>query len=115
MSKFLESIKRTDKSDEAYSSTSCTPTQHRMINGALGLAGEAGEVVDIIKKHVQYGKALDVALLKEELGDMLYYAGLLMLAVDTDFKEVMEMNTAKLLKRFPHGFDASRAINKGGQ
>lgn len=115
MSKFLNSVTRTDKSDEGYASTHWDATQLRLINGALGLAGEAGEVVDIIKKHVQYGKALDVTLLKEELGDMLYYAGLLMLAIDTDFKEVMEMNTAKLLKRFPHGFDASRAINKGGQ
>lgn len=69
---------------------------------ALGLAGEAGEVVDIIKKrtfHPAY--VYDGAHLVEEMGDVLWYLGLMCLNTGTSFHLLMERNLAKLKDRYP--------------
>lgn len=44
---------------------------------AMGLAGEAGEVVDLLKKHLYHGHALDTGALAKELGDVLWYVAVL--------------------------------------
>lgn len=72
--------------------------------GALGLAGEGGEVVDLIKKHLFHGKALDRAKLVEELGDQLWYYQAILEAIDGTFEEVAEANDKKLKSRYPNGF-----------
>ena len=38
-----------------------------------GVVGEAGEIIDVIKKHVIYNKELDIEHLTEELGDLEFY------------------------------------------
>lgn len=73
----------------------------RMINGALGLSGEAGEVADIIKKVLFHDKPMDRQHLLEELGDTLWYMNLLILTMGSTWDEVMAMNIAKLETRFP--------------
>lgn len=70
----------------------------------LGLAGEGGEVADILKKHVFHGKALDTAHLFEEVGDVLWYLDRLCWLMGWTLEEVMQANVAKLRKRYPGGF-----------
>lgn len=84
----------------------------RLIHGALGLSGEAGEVTDMIKKHVIYGKDLDVDHLKKECGDVLWYMAVILDAIGSSFEEVMAMNIAKLDARYPNGFTEQAALDR---
>lgn len=76
---------------------------------ALGLAGESGEVVDIIKKHVHHGKPLERAHLVAELGDVLWYLAYLASIEDIDLAEVATANSRKARARFPDGFSFQAA------
>lgn len=80
--------------------------------GALGLAGETGEVVDIIKKTVYQGHALYVGGVAEELGDVLWYVALICNAVGLSFEQVMALNVRKLRERYPDGFDPGRSVGR---
>ena len=68
---------------------------------ALGLNGEAGEVSEIIKKHLIHGDDLDRDHLVEELGDVLWYFFHALNAFDISFEEVLEGNVKKLCERHP--------------
>lgn len=70
----------------------------------LGLAGEAGEVADIIKKHLAGAKQLDPIHLKEELGDVLWYIAEACDCFGFSLEEVAKGNIEKLAKRHPNGF-----------
>jgi NTP pyrophosphatase (non-canonical NTP hydrolase) len=78
--------------------------RERLLLGALGLAGESGEVVDEIKKHVFHGKVEGEVRdnLVKELGDVLWYYTLLLSTTDITLDEVMEANVVKLTARYPH-------------
>lgn len=67
----------------------------------LGLAGESGEVCDILKKHFGHNKPLDYAHLAEELGDVLWYIANLCNEFHLDMEMVMLNNVNKLLLRYP--------------
>lgn len=87
-----------------------TEERDKLLNlGALGLAGEGGEVVDLIKKYLFHGKPLDREKLLEEMGDQLFYYQCLLEAVDATFAEVAQQNDQKRRERFPHGWDKDRA------
>src|SRR5712691_13208908 len=83
----------------------------KLILGALGLAGETGEVVDMVKKHVFQGRAIDQEKLCDELGDVLWYFMLICHTVGCSLEEVMACNVAKLRRRYPHGFEAERSVH----
>lgn len=94
----------------------CARTQNTLLtprdvlaNYALGLAGEVGEVVDHIKKHLYHGHALDRAQVADELGDVLWYWAALATALDLDSDLVALINLAKLRARYPDGFDPVRS------
>lgn len=80
-----------------------TPMQAHMLHMTLGIAGEAGEVVDAVKKHVIYQKDLDRENIKEELGDIEFYMEGLRALLGLTREEVIDHNKAKLLKRYPTG------------
>lgn len=85
--------------------------QH-LINGVLGLVGEAGEVADLVKKHYyQDGRRLDEHLL-EELGDVLWYIAEIASAMGYDLDDVAYQNVAKLRRRYPDGFEADRSLHR---
>nr|WP_302596960.1 nucleoside triphosphate pyrophosphohydrolase family protein [uncultured Cellulosilyticum sp.] len=86
-----------------------------LLNGALGLSGEAGEVVDIIKKHIYQGHELNKVRIKEELGDVMWYVSELCNAIGIKLSDVMETNIAKLKERYPNGFEANRSINRNNK
>ena len=79
---------------------------------ALGLAGESGEVADSIKKVLYQGHHLDITHIVEELGDVLWYLTLACNAAECTLEDVMNVNVAKLHKRYPDGFDPERSINR---
>lgn len=76
-----------------------------LCNWGLGLAGEAGEVVELIKKHAFHGKTLNVEDITLELGDVLYYLAQVAHVVGVDLQTVAERNIEKLAKRYPNGFE----------
>ena len=68
---------------------------------ALGLNGEAGEVSELIKKHLLHGDTLDIDHLREELGDVLWYFFHALNTYGLTFEEVAEGNVKKLCARHP--------------
>lgn len=83
-----------------------------VLNGALGLFGEGGEVADIIKKAYMQGHPLDKAHIAEELGDVCWYVAEMATALGYSMEEIMRGNIDKLRRRYPDGFDAGRSINR---
>ena len=83
-------------------------------NAAYGLNGEAGEVIDLLKKHEFQGHDLPNEKLIDECGDVLWYCALLADALGFTLEQVMNRNIDKLRKRYPDGFDKSRSINREG-
>jgi NTP pyrophosphatase (non-canonical NTP hydrolase) len=81
---------------------------------ALGLAGEAGEVADLIKKGIFHQKGLDKENLKKELGDVLWYLTALCSDLGLSLEEVMQHNIKKLKARYPEGYDPQRAGVRDG-
>ena len=84
-----------------------------LINGVMGLCGEAGEAIDIVKKHLAQGHALDREALIKELGDVAWYLAETAYALDVPLDEVLERNISKLRARYPEGFDAERSMSRG--
>lgn len=79
------------------------PPSFHLMHMALGVAGEAGELVDAIKKRTIYEKPLDVENVKEELGDLLFYMQGIVNAVGLNWDDIVAHNRDKLLKRYPSG------------
>jgi NTP pyrophosphatase (non-canonical NTP hydrolase) len=77
---------------------------------ALGLAGEAGEVVDLIKKVEGHGHPLDKDKLRDELGDLLWYTARLAALYEISLEDCASHNIAKLQKRYPNGFSTEASI-----
>lgn len=85
-----------------------TRTQNRSLDCStqlatlgLGIAGEAGEVADLIKKHLGHGHDLDWDKLREELGDVLWYVACLADRLGFKLAEVAAANVEKLKRRYP--------------
>jgi NTP pyrophosphatase (non-canonical NTP hydrolase) len=78
----------------------------------MGLCGESGEAIDIVKKHLAQGHELDKAHLAKELGDIAWYLAETATALDLNLEDVFQANIDKLKKRYPEGFDALRSIHR---
>ena len=83
-----------------------------LVNGVMGLNGESGEVIDVVKKHMFQGHELDKDKIKKELGDVMWYVAEVCEALDLSLDEVMEGNIEKLAKRFKDGFTVNESINR---
>lgn len=75
-----------------------------MLNAAIGIAGEAGEVAEIIKKYAFHGKDIDVVKFIDEMGDLRYYYTRLLDLFGVSDADVKRWNHDKLAKRYPEGF-----------
>ena len=82
----------------------------RLLHYALGLATEAGEFQDAVKRYIAYGKPLDPVNLKEEAGDILWYVARICSLYGWSMDEVMDLNIKKLKTRFPEKFTEDNAI-----
>ena len=86
--------------------------QEILINGVMGLCGESGEAIDIVKKHLFHGHPLDREALKKELGDIAWYLAETAYALDISLEEILSTNIAKLKQRYPEGFSVSASLNR---
>lgn len=84
----------------------------RTLNGLMGLNGEAGECIDILKKHLFQGHDLDKEHLAEELGDVAWYLAVTADALGYSLEDIFKMNIEKLRKRYPDGFNENRSVNR---
>ena len=83
-----------------------------LINGVMGLCGEAGEAIDMVKKHLAQGHELDRAKLAKELGDIAWCLAETATAIGYELDDILQMNIDKLKKRYPEGFSAERSVNR---
>lgn len=83
-----------------------------LINGVMGLCGEAGEAIDLVKKHLYQGHELDKEKLAMELGDIAWYLAETAFALDLPLETVLLGNLEKLKNRYPEGFQTDRSINR---
>lgn len=83
-----------------------------IIWNAVGLAGEAGEVVDHIKKGIFHRHGLDLDKLEKEIGDVLWYVAALCTKLNIDMESVMQKNIDKLIARYPNGYSSEDSINR---
>ena len=86
-----------------------------LINAVMGLCGESGEAIDIVKKHLHQGHELDREKLIKELGDIAWYLAEAATALDIDLETILERNIEKLSARYPEGFSAERSIHRSTQ
>ena len=84
----------------------------RLMHAALGIGGEAGELVDLIKKTILYGKVLDKDKAVKEAGDILWYMAVLLDTIGSSFDEVMQANHDKLSVRYSGGYSDKAAIER---
>ena len=86
--------------------------QEHLLNGLLGLAGEAGECCDLVKKHLfQDHREFEMKLL-DELGDVLWYVAETAAAIGQNLNMVATWNLKKLQARYPNGFDSEKSLHR---
>lgn len=83
-----------------------------LINSVMGLCGEAGEAIDIVKKWLAQGHELNREALIKELGDVAWYLAEAATALHVPLNEVLEGNIAKLKKRYPQGFSVEKSLER---
>ena len=83
-----------------------------LINGVMGLCGESGEAIDLVKKHLAQGHELDREKLAKELGDVAWYLAETAHAIGYDLETILRMNIDNLRARYPEGFSAEKAISR---
>lgn len=120
MSKETVPSTRSDFDFDEYSkvakSTDCYPNECKPWVYALGLAGEAGEVIDKIKKIYRdkngVFKQEDMEAIAKELGDVLWYLTRLGATLGVDLKGIAAMNANKLLDRMKRGVIGGSGDNR---
>nr|DAO98431.1 MAG TPA: NTP-PPase-like protein [Caudoviricetes sp.] len=83
-----------------------------LLNGVMGLCGESGECIDIVKKAMFQGHTLDREHLAEELGDVAWYLAVTAKGLGYDLESIMQRNIDKLAKRYPEGFETERSTHR---
>lgn len=78
-----------------------------VLAAALGIGGESGEILDLVKKQYFHRKPTNLEDVRDELGDLLYYLAILAYEYGFTLRDVAQANVDKLRKRHPHGFDPS--------
>ncbi|NBI16365.1 nucleotide pyrophosphohydrolase [Neglecta sp. X4] len=83
-----------------------------LINSVMGLCGESGEAIDLVKKWLFTGHGFDRDALIKELGDVAWYLAEAATALGLPLEAVLQSNLDKLQKRYPKGFDSERSRNR---
>lgn len=77
--------------------------QETWLHGPVGVAKEAGELLDNVYRYWNYGKNVDKENILEECGDILYYLQLTLNQLDLNILDAMKNNMKKLQSRYPEG------------
>ena len=104
--------------DNANKTAKAGDFKFNLIHAAMGLAGEAGEFTDCIKKYAIYGQSLDKCNAIEELGDVLWFVALACDTLGVDMELVAARNIAKLQARYPEKYSdehAAQRLDKTGE
>ncbi len=83
-----------------------------LINSVMGLCGEAGEAIDIVKKWLAQGHELDKEHLAKELGDIAWYLAEAATVLEIPLENILSENIEKLKKRYPNGFEKERSLTR---
>ena len=83
-----------------------------LLNSALGLCGESGEVADLLKKYHFQGHDLDFDHIAKELGDIAWYLAVGAYSIGYDLETILQMNVDKLKARYPDGFSTDRSLHR---
>lgn len=83
-----------------------------LLNGILGLCGEAGECAEVVKKNMFQGHDFDKHHLASELGDVAWYLAVSAFCLGYSLEDVFRINIQKLRKRYPEGFDSDHSIHR---
>ena len=100
---------------QALAMTTLNPRLSRkdvLINSVMGLCGESGEAIDLVKKWLAQGHPLDKVRLAKELGDIAWYLAEAATALDIPLEDIFQANIEKLKKRYPEGFDSQKSIHR---
>lgn len=92
--------------------TTLNPSLNRrdvLLNSVMGLCGESGEAIDLVKKHLMQGHEFNREKFAHELGDVAWYLAEAATAIDMSLEDVLKMNIEKLKRRYPEGFSARRS------
>lgn len=89
--------------------------EHEILNYAIGLAGEVGEVVEIIKKDVFHRHPGSNEKIAKELGDVLWYVTAIAIIYGYHLEDLFQINRDKLRERYPEGFNSQDSINRKGE
>lgn len=108
LDKYQESAARTLISNPPEFSS----TELMLLWNSMGLAGESGEVVDLIKKQVCHKHGIDRDAIAKELGDVLWYVSAIATKLDLKLSDIAKINIDKLKSRYPEGFSFNRSINR---
>jgi len=86
--------------------------ENMVLNGVMGLCGESGECIDIVKKHMFQGHELNRQKLIDEASDCLWYLAEMATGLGVSLDDIARHNVEKLRKRYPNGFDADKSVNR---
>ena len=88
------------------------PADSHITNGVLGLAGEAGECADLLKKHYYQDNRPFRDQLIDELGDVLWYVAETAAGLSVKLEDIAQHNIEKLKRRYPEGFDPEKSLHR---
>lgn len=89
------------------------PKHENLILGVIGLAGEVGELLEVVKKHLFHHHPLDETRVLKEMGDIEWYLNLLRTHFGFTLEQVHQTNIDKLAARYPEGFfSPERSMNR---
>ena len=83
-----------------------------LINSVMGLCGESGEAIDMVKKWMAQGHELDKEHFAKELGDIAWYLAEAATAIDMPLEDILQANIDKLKKRYPEGFNTEKSLHR---
>ena len=83
-----------------------------LLNSALGLCGESGEVADLLKKYHFQGHDIDIEHIAKELGDIAWYLAVGAYSIGYDLEKILQINVDKLKARYPDGFSTDRSLHR---
>lgn len=107
LNSYQEAAMRTAKTFESKTFNS---EEMDMLHAVLGVGSDAGELQDAFKKHLIYGKPLDVKNVREEIGDVMWFLALACRAIGVAMEDVAQDNIIKLMMRYPEKYSDEAAI-----
>jgi NTP pyrophosphatase (non-canonical NTP hydrolase) len=86
--------------------------EQRRVAAAMGLAGESGEYVDLLKKVLYHGHPDDPAARRSEIGDIAWYLAEVCEVEGWGLEDILHENVVKLRKRYPEKFSTDASLQR---